>query len=505
MVIVDEEGLSNAQLRELLNYAISKLKEQQHQVEYDGIDVMRSLGSSIVSLDSGDTAFMLICTALVFFMTLPGLVLYYAGMTRVRHVLNTSLLVFAIFCVITLTWFSVGYSLALAPITPFRGSSTPIYGDGSRLWLRGIKRDSVHSNAPTIPESIYCAFQLAFAVITPALACGSFADRVKFWPTLLFVVLWHVTVYCPIAHAVWHPDGFLYQAGVLDFAGGNVVHITAGCAGIVAGFVVGNKDGFAKERFEAHNTLLTFMGVCMLFIGWFGFNSGSALHSNGLASLAFLNTIIGPAASSITWMLVDSLDPSRPRFLGMINGLIAGLVAITPAAGYVDANGAFWIGAISGPLCNLSARLKVRFFFDDALDAFGLHAIGGIIGCILTGFFATSGADGKNGIFYENRAGEQLGIQLYGIVVCGGWSLFATLVLALSIDLVFGLRTHAGDAYNLSATMDRKQRGSECEDQETSPKHSSHADEVQMGSIASDAVKDVSVEEDTLFGEIVRA
>jgi len=352
-----------------------------------------------------DTAWMLTSTALVIFMTLPGLILYYAGQAKVHHVIDIATHVLATFCVITLAWFSFGYSLALAPITSHRATSTPIYGDASRLWLRGMKFDTYHVNAQTIPEPIYCAFQLAFACITAALVGGSFAERVKLLPFLLFIVIWHFVVYCPIAHAVWHPDGFLYQAGVLDFAGGNVVHITAGCSGLVGTWVIGNRRGFARTRNAPHNLLLTFMGVAMLLFGWIGFNGGSSNQADGYAAMAVLNTMIAVVTSALSWTLTAvTLKSDEAPFLSLNNGLIAGLVAVTPACGFIDANGAFWCGFIAGALCNIGAKLKHLAGFDDALDAFGLHAIGGTIGCIITGFFALNTANDKgpvkSGVYY---------------------------------------------------------------------------------------------------------
>jgi len=323
---------------------------------------------------AGDTAFVIASTGGVIMMTLPGLILYYAGMVRVQMVLTTVRLVVAIFATITLCWFSFGYSLAFGPRITHRGDSTPIYGDATRLWLRGMTMTTFHENAPMVPESIYCLFQLAFAIVTSTLVVGSFADRVRFGPVMLFVVLWHFVVYCPIAHAVWHPDGFLFQAGVMDYAGGNVVHISSGCSALVACAIVGNNYGFARDRFAPHNVLLTFMGVSLLYVGWLGFNGGNALNAtDGVAAMAVLNTIIGSSASSISWAFVDAALERDIRtdmqFLGMMNGLIAGLVAITPACGFVDSNGAFWIGTLGGIGCNLSAKLKTKFGWGASLVA----------------------------------------------------------------------------------------------------------------------------------------
>jgi Amt family ammonium transporter len=412
--------------------------------------------ASSFSLSAADTAYMIACAVGVLTLIFPGLVLYYAGMSKTTRVIKTVLLVLAIYCVVTLAWFSFGYSLACGPRTSRRGTSTPVFGDGTRLWLRGLKLTVAHEDAPTVPEAIYCLFQLAFAIVTSVLVSGSFADRVRFFPMLVFTFLWHIVVYCPIAHAIWHQDGFLYQAGVLDFAGGCVVHISAGVSSLVACAVVGNNRDHGKQRFFPHNILLTFMGVCLIFIGWMGFNGGSANNvSDGRAAMAVLNTVIATAAAAPGWAFAeaflnkedDIVRMDESRLLGLINGVIAGLVAITPACGFVDTNGAFWIGAIAGPLCYLSSIVKAKLGWDDALDAFGIHATGGAVGCLLTGFFATSAVGAKNGVFYANttKGGTQLGIQIYAIVVCAGWAAFATSCILLPMDYFVGMRDFKTD------------------------------------------------------------
>jgi len=406
----------------------------------------------------------------VLMMTLPGFILYYAGMARASKVLTTIRLVFSIFCIITLCWFSFGYSLSFGPRTSMRPQSVPVYGDASRLWLRGMVQKSAHELAPTIPEFIFCVFELAFAIATVVLVVGSFADRVKFFPVMLFCCIWHFVVYCPIAHSVWHPDGFLYQAGVMDFAGGNVVHISAGCSALVACAVVGNNYGFSPERFFPHNILLTFMGVCLVFVGWLSFNGGSALNAtDGRACLAVLNTIISSSAGAVSWAFLDSVLnrdlPIDAQFIGMMNGLIAGLVTVTPACGFIDANGAFWIGIIGGLSCNLGAKLKHYAGWDDALDAFGIHATGGAMGTILTGFFAIPAYTGMRGsVFYSGlkAGGTQLGIQIYSVVVCAGWSAFASFVILTAIELTIGLRDFKEDIKDsavLGVTLDKHRYG----------------------------------------------
>lgn len=280
-------------------------------------DISRSKGMDIVintnsttlkdEIIPGDTAWMLMSTVLVLFMTLPGLILYYGGMVRIQNVLATAMQIFSITCLISALWMFFGYSLAFAPA--HGNNSSPFYGDGTRLWLIGMHPESTHQNAPNIPESLFCAFQMTFAIIAPALIVGSFADRMKYRPMLIFMALWHILVYCPIAHSVWHPDGFLFKAGALDYAGGTVVHISSGMSGLMSTLVIGNRQGFGDEQKKhltaPHNILLTVMGTCMLWVGWFGFNAGSAVSAGSLASTAFLNTFLSSAYGAISWLLVE--------------------------------------------------------------------------------------------------------------------------------------------------------------------------------------------------------
>jgi ammonium transporter, Amt family len=263
----------------------------------------------MTTIDPGDTAWMMISTVLVLFMTLPGLLLYYAGMVRIQNVLATAMQIFSITCLISALWMFFGYSLAFAPTTASSSASSSIYGDGSRLWLLGMHPQSTHQIAPNIPESLFCSFQMTFAIIAPSLIVGSFADRMKYRPMLVFMALWHLLVYCPIAHSLWHPDGFLYRAGALDYAGGTVVHITSGMSGLMSTLVIGNRQGFGDEENKhltaPHNILLTVMGTCMLWVGWFGFNAGSALSAGPMATNAFLNTFLSSAFGAIAWLLTE--------------------------------------------------------------------------------------------------------------------------------------------------------------------------------------------------------
>ena len=362
---------------------------------------LRNLGSGVTAssnFDSGDTAWMLTATALVLFMTIPGLALKYGGMAREKNVLYTAMQTFTIACLVTITWVMFGYSLALAPAVPATRSDEAlnndffVYGDASRFWLQGMHLDSYHINAPTVPEAVYCAYQLCFAIISSALICGSFAERMEYRALCLFTVIWHITVHCPLAHAVWHPDGFLYQSGALDYAGGCVIHIASGVSGLVCAVYLGKRTGWhpKSEEFEPHNILLSLVGASMLWVGWFGFNAGSANAANERAGYAILMTQIATATAALAWILTDWFYSKHPSVLGIISGAISGLVAITPASGYVDVNGAFFIGLLAGPLCYGGAQLKHYLGYDDSLDAFGVHAIGGIVGSLLTGFFVTS-------------------------------------------------------------------------------------------------------------------
>ena len=350
-----------------------------------------------------------------------------------------------------------GYSLSFAPAQT-NGHTNEVYGNADRLWLRGMMIKTTHMLAPTIPEALFCAYQLAFAIITAGLICGSFADRMKYHSMIIFITFWHIIVFCPLAHSNWHPQGWLYQLGVLDFAGGNVVHICSGVSGLATVFVIGNRKGFGQERFEPHNILVTFMGMSMLWVGWYGFNAGSAYGANHNACYALLATQISTSVSALMWMFTEWGVRKQPSILGMINGAIAGLVCITPAAGFVDMTGAFFIGFFGGPLCYLGAQLKHYLGFDDALDAFGVHAIGGIVGGLAVGFFATDQvglpfsygeAAGKPilGVYYAgvHVGGYQLGIQCVGITFAIGWSFIWTWCILQIIDKTIGLRVSMQD------------------------------------------------------------
>lgn len=434
-------------------------------------------------------------------------------MLQSKNMLAMCMQIFSITCLITFLWLCFGYSLAFSPssnddLTQKQIDSMIIYGDAKNFWLLNVKFDSFHMNANTIPESVYCTYQLTFAIITAALICGSVADRMKYFPFMLFIALWHLLVYCPIAHTMWSPAGLFYQYGVLDFAGGNVVHISSGVTGLVAALFVGNRSGW-KPREETHppfNTLLTFMGMSMLWIGWFGFNAGSATAAGNRAGMAMMVTMIATAVGSLSWMLTQFVFTRKPGILGMISGAIAGLVCITPASGFVDPNGAFWIGLIGGSFCYFGAHLKNYVLgIDDALDAFGVHAIGGIIGGIMTAFFASPQICAAAGSMIPNTAGvstftgqpfcttgngiitgnakngaEQLRIQLAAIAFSIAWSGFGTFILLCLVKLITGgLRVSKEDE---EMGLDKSLHGESIDDgpgtEEKSPVHAVDGDKV---------------------------
>jgi ammonium transporter, Amt family len=386
------------------------------------------------AINTGDTAWMLTSTALVLMMTVPGLALFYGGMVRKMNVLATVMQSFAVTCLVTVLWALVSYSIAFTEGNPF-------IGGWSRVMLNGMTVDSVNELAKTIPESVYMTFQMTFGIITPALICGAFADRMKFSALLWFIGSWAVCVYAPIAHWVWGPGGFLNDAGILDFAGGTVVHINAGVAGLMAALVLGKRRGYGMEPMAPHNLVLSVVGASLLWVGWFGFNAGSALAANGNAGMAMAVTQIATATAALTWMFVEWALRGKPSVLGIISGAVAGLVAITPASGFVDPRGALIIGVVAGVACYWGATwLKNALGYDDSLDAFGVHGVGGAAGAILTGVLAVAavGGDGKSGLIEGNT--HQLVVQLYGVGVVVVYDAIVSLVLLKLIDLAIGLR-----------------------------------------------------------------
>ena len=389
------------------------------------------------AINSGDTAWMLTSMALVLMMTIPGLALFYGGMVRKMNVLATVMQSFAVTCLVTVLWMVIGYSFAFTPGSAFLGGT-------SRFLLYGMTLDSVNDLAKTIPESVYMCFQMTFAIITPALICGAFADRMRFSALLWFIGLWSICVYAPIAHFVWGPDGFLNSAGVLDFAGGTVVHINSGFAGLMAALVMGRRRGFATEPMPPHNLVLSVIGASLLWVGWFGFNAGSATAANGNAGMAMAVTQIATATAALSWMFAEWIMKGKPSVLGIISGAVAGLVAITPASGFVDPRGALIIGVAAGVICYwATTSLKHMLRYDDSLDAFGVHGIGGMVGAILTGVLAVAwvGGEGKSGLIDGNP--HQVIVQLYGIAVTIVYDVIVSLIILKLVDLTVGLRVDA--------------------------------------------------------------
>ncbi len=382
-------------------------------------------------ISAGDTAWMLCSTALVLLMTIPGLALFYTGMVRKKNALGTVAHSFATTCIVTILWVVVGYSLAFTPGSAYLGSLDRLMLEGM-MYLKDTGQLTVSHIAPTIPESVFMMFQMTFAIITPALITGAFAERMKFSALLLFIALWSLIVYVPVAHWVWEPAGWLAAFGVLDFAGGTVVHINAGVSGLVAALIVGPRIGFGKEPMPPHNLLLTVMGASLLWVGWFGFNAGSAGAADGRAGMAMLVTQIATAVSAMAWMLVEWIRRGKPSVLGMVSGAVAGLVAITPASGFVDATGALVIGGVAGIACYWGATsLKSMAGYDDSLDVFGVHAVGGIVGALLTGIFALKSIGGVEG---------SLAKQAFGVVVTIIYSGAMTAVILWIVSMLVGLR-----------------------------------------------------------------
>jgi ammonium transporter, Amt family len=400
-------------------------------------DAAAPAAAAVPAINSGDTAWMLTSTALVLMMTIPGLALFYGGMVRKMNVLATVMQSFAVTCLVTVLWMVIGYSFAFTEGSPFLGGT-------SRFLLFGMTLDSVNDLAKTIPESVYMTFQMTFAIITPALICGAFADRMKFSALLWFIGLWSICVYAPIAHFVWGPDGFLNGAGVLDFAGGTVVHINSGVAGLMAALVMGRRRGYSVEPMPPHNLVFSVTGASLLWVGWFGFNAGSAVAANGNAGMAMAVTQIATATAALAWMFAEWMVKGKPSVLGIISGAVAGLVAITPASGFVDPRGALIIGVAAGVICYWgSTGLKHALRYDDSLDAFGIHGVGGTVGAILTGVLAVAwvGGEGKSGLIDGNP--HQVIVQLYGVGVTIVYDVIVTLVLLKLVDFSVGLRVDA--------------------------------------------------------------
>jgi Amt family ammonium transporter len=387
---------------------------------------------AVDKISAGDTAWMLTSTALVLMMSIPGLALFYGGMVRKKNVLATLMQTFAIVCVVTILWWLIGYSWAFTPGSPFLGGASRALFNGMTVIHDPVNKVSVSHLALTIPETVYAMFQLTFAAITPALIAGAFADRMKFSAMLVFMVVWSLAVYAPIAHMVWEPTGWLNAAGVLDYAGGTVVHINAGIAGLASCLALGKRLGYGREAMAPHNLTLTLIGASLLWVGWFGFNAGSAVAADGRAGMAMLVTQLATAAAALGWMTAEWITKGKPSVLGIASGAVAGLVAITPASGFVGPTPAVIIGVIAGIVCFVSATsLKHALGYDDSLDAFGVHGIGGIIGALLTGVFVRKEISGVDG---------SLLIQAKGVAVTLVYGFVVSFVILKIIDVTIGLR-----------------------------------------------------------------
>jgi Amt family ammonium transporter len=388
----------------------------------------------VPTIDSGDTAWMLVSTALVLMMTIPGLALFYAGMVRAKNALSIMMQCFTITCMVTLLWVLFGYSLAFTD----GGSMQSWIGGLSKAFMAGVGLNAI-ATPNKIPETVFVMFQMTFAIITPALIVGAFAERMKFSALLWFTGLWVIVVYAPIAHWVWG-SGWLSKLGALDFAGGTVVHINAGMAGFLACLMIGKRLGYPTTPMPPHNLGLTLIGASLLWVGWFGFNAGSAVAANATAGMAMTVTQVATAAAAMAWMFSEWIMHGKPTTLGIASGAVAGLVAITPASGYVGPMGAIVLGLIAGIVCFLCAtKLKRALGYDDSLDVFGVHAVGGIIGALLTGVFASADLGGV-GYAQGITMGQQVGIQAVAVISTIVYDLIVSFILLKILDVLIGLR-----------------------------------------------------------------
>jgi len=390
-----------------------------------------TIAEEVPILSSGDTAWMLTATALVLFMTIPGLSLFYGGMVRSKNILSVLMQCFAITSLMTILWVVYAYSIAF-------GGDGPFWGGLSKMFLAGVGVDSLRG---TIPETVFMVFQMTFGIIAPALMVGAFAERMKFSAMLIFMTIWMTLVYAPICHWVWGDGGWLSNKGILDFAGGTVVHINAGMAGLVAAIVLGQRKGYPNTAMPPHNLGYTLIGVSMLWVGWFGFNAGSELAANGVAGMAMAVTQVATAAAALSWMFIEWIKHSKPSVLGIASGAVAGLVAITPASGVVGPMGAMVIGFVSGGVCFVaSTSLKRQMGYDDSLDVFGIHAVGGIVGAVLTGVFCAESLGGAG--FGQNISsiGGQVTVQILGAGATIIYTGIVSFIILKVLDGVMGLR-----------------------------------------------------------------
>ncbi len=414
--------------------------------------LMPGLALAEDALDTGDTAWMLTATALVLFMTLPGLALFYGGLVRTKNVLSILMQCLVIACVVSVIWVIFGYSLAFGPGGEFIGGM-------SKAFLNGVGKDSLSGS---IPETVFVMFQMTFAIITPALVVGAFAERMRFPAMLLFSALWVVLVYLPVAHWVWSSDGWLYKQGLLDFAGGTVVHTTCGMAALVCALILRARQGFPETAMMPHNMTMTVTGAGMLWVGWFGFNAGSAVAANGNAGMAMLATHTSAAAGALAWMTMEWVRYGKPSVLGVATGVIAGLATITPAAGFVGPGGALVIGIVAGMVCfSATNYMKRALKVDDSLDVFPVHGIGGMLGTMAAGVFASTELGLFSGMGYAEgmSMGRQLGVQLLGIFVIGGYTVVLTFVLLKLVDAITPLRASQEEETMGLDTSQHNERG----------------------------------------------
>ncbi|QTW19139.1 ammonium transporter [Comamonas kerstersii] len=436
----------------LLGAATGALAQEAAPVVEAAAQVTSAVETAAATIDSGDTAWMLTSTMLVILMIIPGLALFYGGLVRSKNMLSVLAQVFTIFSLITVLWAVYGFSLTF-------GGEGKFYGDFSKLFLSGITPDTVSSALSTIPEFVFVAFQSTFAAITVALIVGAFAERIKFSAVMIFSVLWFTFSYIPMAHMVWG-GGLMAEDGALDFAGGTVVHINAAVAGLVGAYMVGKRLGFGKEALPPHSLTLTMVGGALLWVGWFGFNAGSAGAANGGAGLAFINTILATGAAAVAWMVAETMHKGKASMLGVVSGAVGGLVTITPAAGFVGPMGSIVMGLIAGPLClwgvsGLKRMLKV----DDVCDVFGVHGVGGILGAILTGVFCAASLGGVEPEGYNMAS--QVWVQFKSVIITIVWCGVVSFICYKVADILVGLRvsedaereglditTHGESAYN---------------------------------------------------------
>ncbi len=390
-------------------------------------------------MDKGDVSWMMTSTALVLFMTIPGLALFYGGLVRSKNMLSVLMQTTMIACMVMVIWVLWGYTMA------FGGGTSPYWGGFGKLFLKGVTADSMSatfSAGYVIPEFVFICFQMTFAAITPALIIGAFAERVKFKSVLLFVAIWVTFAYFPIAHMVWDAAGLLFQMGAIDFAGGTVVHINAGIAALVGSLVVGKRVGYGKENMAPHSMVLTMVGAAMLWVGWFGFNVGSNLEANGGAGLAMINTFIATATAALAWSAIEAMQRGKASMLGAASGMVAGLVAITPACGTIGPMGAIILGVVVAAVCYyFVTSVKAMFKYDDSLDVFGVHCVGGIIGALGTGILSAGSFGGVKGDDYS--IGGQFLIQLEAVLITLVWSAVVAFIAYKVADMIFGLRVDA--------------------------------------------------------------